>query len=196
MKKLVSLLVLLVMVSFPFYLSDSKAYAMTRENVQIYEVKENDSYLDIALKYGVSENKLKKINDKEKVTAEEKIIIPKGFTGEEKDLLARLIHAEAKGEPQEGKIAVGQVVLNRMESEEFPDTLKEVIYEERQFESVDNGMIQEPAGKESIKAVDQAIALHGQGNDSLYFFNPAQTDSKWLRAQTFTAEIGNHRFAK
>lgn len=62
--------------------------------------------------------------------------------------------------------------MNRVKSDKFPDTIQEVIYEERQFEPVENGSINQPANEESKKAVKEAIALEGQDNGSLFFFNP------------------------
>lgn len=196
MKKIVGLLTIMIMFSFQLINVGSKSSAQTIDGIDIYTVKNEDTYFKIALEHGVSEMELQQINFNSQLKGGDKIIVPKGITEKEKDLLARLVHAEAKGEPYAGKIMVGLVVLNRMESDEFPDTIKEVIYENRQFQPVDNGMIKDPAGDESKAAVEAAIALKGQATDALYFFNPDQTSSKWLRTKTVTTEIGNHRFAK
>ncbi|WP_313801262.1 cell wall hydrolase [Cytobacillus sp.] len=199
MKKLAVVFAGLVMLSFPFFQTDKNyAYAETLDHVDIYTVQKGDSLFDIGMEHGVSEIDLMKINHKNsgKVQPGEKIILPKSITKEEKDLLARLVHAEAKGEPYKGKVAVGLVVLNRVKDKRFPDNIKDVIYEERQFQPVDNGAINEPADNDSKKAVMEALVLEGKGNDSVYFFNPDKTSSTWLRAQTVTEEIGNHRFAK
>lgn len=199
MKKLAAIFAGLVILSFPFFQSNKNyAYAETLDHVDIYTVQKGDSLFDIGMEHGVSEIDLMKINHKksEKVQPGEKLILPKSITKEEKDLLARLVHAEAKGEPYEGKVAVGLVVLNRVKDKRFPDNIKDVIYEERQFQPVDNGAINEPADNDSKKAVMEALVLDGKGNDSVYFFNPDKTNSTWLRAQTVTEEIGNHRFAK
>ncbi|MFE8700530.1 cell wall hydrolase [Cytobacillus sp. FJAT-54145] len=196
MKKIVGLLTIMIMFSFQLMNVGSKSSAQTIDGIDIYTVKDEDTYFKIALEHGVSEIELQQINFNSHLKAGDKIIVPKGITEKEKDLLARLVHAEAKGEPYAGKIMVGLVVLNRMESDEFPDTIKDVIYEKRQFQPVDNGMIKDPAGDESKAAVEAAIALKGQATDALYFFNPDQTSSKWLRTKTVTTEIGNHRFAK
>ncbi|MBS4188971.1 cell wall hydrolase [Bacillus sp. FJAT-49705] len=188
-----------MMLSFQFVqLNHHRTYAETLDNVDIYTVKKDDSLLEIGMKYGVSVLELKKINHKktDKIHPGEKLILPKSITKEEKDLLARLVHAEAKGEPYEGKVAVALVVLNRVEDDRFPDTIKNVIYEKRQFQPVENGSINQPADQQSQKAVMEALAIQGQGNDSVYFFNPDKTSSTWLRSKTVTTVIGNHRFAK
>lgn len=173
----------------------SNAEVLDRTNV--YTIKSDDTSLKIAVKFGVSELELKSANGKKetKLQAGDKIVIPETISIEEKELLARLVHAEAKGEPYEGKVAVAKVVLNRVESEEFPDSIKNVIYEKRQFEPVENGMINKPADDEAKKAVNEALARNGQGTQSLYFFNPEETSSRWLRTRVVTEVIGNHLFA-
>jgi N-acetylmuramoyl-L-alanine amidase len=206
LKKIMILLLTIVLITIQFLDIDQshnddqpKSYAQTLDHIKVYEAKKGDSLFNIAVRFGISEVELKQANFKKTDHLEpgEKLIIPeKKITDHEQDLLARLVHAEAKGEPYAGKVAVALVVLNRVKSEKFPDTIKEVIYEERQFEPVENGSIHEPAGEESKKAVKEAIALEGQDDGSLFFFNPDKTNSKWLRTRTVTAVIGNHRFAK
>lgn len=153
---------------------------------------------DRVIKLGVSELKLEKVSPQTSVKTGEKSVTPETITSEEKELLARLVTAEAKGEPYEGKVEVATVVLNRVDHEQYPDTIKEVIYEKRQFQPVDNGTINQPAIKEAKKAVNEAIALEaeGEGNDSLNFYNPEVVDSAWHESKTVTAEIGNHVFTK
>lgn len=199
MKKLAAIFAGLMMLSFHFaHSKDHHTYAETLDNVNIYTVQKGDSLFKIGMKHGVSELNLKKLNHKEtdKIHPGERLILPKSISSSDKELLARLVHAEAKGEPYAGKVAVALVVLNRVEDDRFPDKIKDVIYEKRQFEPVDNGTINEPADNDSRKAVMEALALEGQGNKSVFFFNPDKTDSSWLRAKKVTTVIGKHRFAK
>ncbi|WP_246941747.1 cell wall hydrolase [Bacillus pinisoli] len=114
---------------------------------------------------------------------------------EEKKLLARLVSAEAKGEPYKGKVAVAEVVLNRVEHEQFPDSIKEVIYEENQFEPVRNNSIQQPAGQEAIKAVEEALHEQENQTEALYFYNPDTASDNWIRDREVITKIGNHVFA-
>ncbi|MCY8268734.1 cell wall hydrolase, partial [Bacillus haynesii] len=79
------------------------------------------------------------------------------LTQKEKDLLSRLVHAEAKGESFEGKVAVANVVLNRVEDGRFPDSVKSVIYQRNAFEPVLNGSIEKKADRESVDAVEEAV---------------------------------------
>ncbi|MBM4763573.1 cell wall hydrolase [Bacillus sp. B15-48] len=124
-------------------------------------------------------------------------INPTFFIGKkELKLLARLVHAEAKGEPFEGKVAVAKVVLNRMEHEQFPDTIEEVIYQKNAFEPVQNGSIQEPANEEARQAVKEAIkADEEEHDDILYFYNPDTATSNWIFSRQVVKKIGNHSFA-
>lgn len=119
------------------------------------------------------------------------------LTDNEIDLLARLVRAEAQTEPFEGKIAVACVVLNRVESRKFPDTIKEVIYAPGQFQPVQNGEINKPADEESIKAVKAALSeQRNLAPGSLFFYNPKIATSRWLDTRTTTMVIGQHVFKK
>ncbi|MGG1400139.1 cell wall hydrolase [Bacillus salipaludis] len=170
--------------------------AQTLETVKIYKVHD-ETPVQVALKYGVSKSKIIKVNGlkNNRLTPGEKIIIPKQISQKEKDLLARLVTAEAKGEPYKGKVAVAAVVLNRVKNDQFPDSIHQVIYQKRQFQPVANGMINKPAVEDAKKAVNEALAKNGQITHALYFYNPDETDSKWLRSKKTIKKIGHHRFA-
>lgn len=153
--------------------------------------------------YGISVAELKNINNKsnDSIKAGEKLLIPnKTVSIEDKQLMDRLVSAEAKGEPYAGKVTVATVILNRVDSKSFPNTIKEVIYQRVNgnyaFTPVKNGTIKQPADKLSIKAVEEAIANRAQGKGSLYFYNPKTATSKWILSREVTVTIGNHRFAK
>jgi N-acetylmuramoyl-L-alanine amidase len=118
-------------------------------------------------------------------------------TDNEINLLARLVRAEAQTEPLKGKIAVACVVLNRVESKKFPDTIKEVIYARGQFQPVQNGEINKPADEESVKAVKAALSeQRNLAPGSLFFYNPDIATSRWLDTRTTTMVIGQHVFKK
>jgi N-acetylmuramoyl-L-alanine amidase len=111
------------------------------------------------------------------------------------DLLARIVRAEAQTEPFEGKVAVATVVLNRVESSKFPNSVKKVIYQRGQFQPVSNGQINKPADQESIKAVYAALSdMRNITQDSLFFYNPAIATSRWLDSRETTVVIGDHVF--
>ena len=133
---------------------------------------------------------------KEVETAEPAITL----SNEEKDLFARLVEAEAKGESYEGKVAVATVVLNRLESPEFPDTVTNVINEvvgsAYAFSPVQNGEINKPASDESKRAVDEALTRKDRLYDSIYFYNPEIATDTWITTREIVTTIGNHVFAK
>jgi N-acetylmuramoyl-L-alanine amidase len=133
---------------------------------------------------------------KEEATAEPAI----SLSNEEKDLFARLVEAEAKGESYEGKVAVATVVLNRLESPEFPDTVTNVINEvvgnAYAFSPVQNGEINKPASDESKRAVDEALTRNDRLQDCIYFYNPEIATDTWITTREVVTTIGNHVFAK
>ncbi|WP_096199885.1 cell wall hydrolase [Bacillus sp. FJAT-45350] len=111
------------------------------------------------------------------------------------DLVARIVRAEAQTEPFEGKVAVANVVLNRVESDQFPDTVEEVIYQPRQFQPVANGQVNRPADEESIEAVEAALTGMGEvSEDTLFFYNPDIATSRWLDSRETSNVIGQHVF--
>lgn len=111
-------------------------------------------------------------------------------------LLAQIINAEAKGEPYNGKVAVGNVIMNRVSSSQFPDTIKGVVYQKGQFYPVTSGSINAKPSQESINAAKEV--LNGKqivGKQALYFYNPNTSTSDWIFSRKTIMDIGNHRFA-
>ncbi len=113
------------------------------------------------------------------------------------DLLARLINGEARGETYEGQVAVGAVVLNRVKSPKFPNTISGVIYQKGQFSCVTDGQFNKPIDKESTvyKAAKEAMSGADPSNGALYFYNPKTAKSKWLFSLKTVKTIGSHVFA-
>lgn len=167
-----------------------------------YKVQEGDSFWKISNKFGVSLSNLQLANNRtgSMLYAGETIVIPNDFTYKEKKLMAKLVHAEAKGEPYAGKVAVATVIINRVDHEDFPDTVRGVIYEREggyyAFSPVQNGTIYQTPDAEAMHAVNEAIAFRGQGQGSIYFYNPYTATSDWIFSRETTITIGNHRFAK
>ncbi len=112
----------------------------------------------------------------------------------EMDLLARLVTAEAAGEPYAGQVAVAAVVLNRVRSPLFPDTIAGVIYEPWQFEPVLNGWIWNPPTATAWQAVRDALAGWDPSGGALYFFNWRTVTNPFLWSLPWRATIGSHRF--
>ncbi|MEH7239368.1 cell wall hydrolase [Bacillus sp. JJ1562] len=117
------------------------------------------------------------------------------FSAQELDLLARIVRSEAQAEPFEGKVAVAAVVLNRLESPKYPDTIQGVIYQRGQFQPVKNGAINKPADEESKRAVQAALTeMRFIAKEALFFYNPTIATSRWLDSRTTAVKIGRHVF--
>lgn len=168
-----------------------------------HSVRSGDSLWKIAIQYGTSVQELIESNGltSDIIYPGQQIRIVNPVSEQDRELLARLVHAEAKGESYAGKVAVATVVLNRVDHPDFPNTIEDVIYERSAsghyaFSPVQDGAINRSADQEAFKAVDEAIAFRGQGNGSIYFFNPRTATNDWIRSREVTTVIGNHRFAK
>ena len=111
-------------------------------------------------------------------------------------LLSKIIHAEAKGEPYLGKVAVGAVIINRTKNPSFPNTIAGVVYQPQAFEPVANGTINQPAGEDSKRAAREALAGSDPTGGCIYFYNPATAKSKWIWSRPIVKKIGKHNFAK
>ena len=113
------------------------------------------------------------------------------------DLLARAIYAEARGESFEGQVAVGAVIVNRMESPEFPNTIEGVLYQPNQFKCVENGNINQTPNQNAYTAARRAIDGEDPSQEALFFFNPKTSENPAaFDRYTVTVRIGNHIFAK
>ncbi|ERN52926.1 cell wall hydrolase [Alkalihalophilus marmarensis] len=168
-----------------------------------HTVQKGDTLYQLGQQYSVTVESIKELNNKETSALQvgETLSLPAAITTEERELLSRLVHAEAQGEPYAGKVAVATVVLNRVDHPEFPDTIKEVINEigpsgHYAFSPVQNGMINQQADDEAKQAVQEAIAFQSDSQGSIYFYNPEIATNHWIGTQTETVRIGKHVFAK
>lgn len=110
------------------------------------------------------------------------------------NLLARLISAEARGEPYTGQVAVGAVVLNRMEHPSFPNTLSGVIYQSGAFTCITDGQFNEPVADSAYRAARDAINGWDPSGGAIYYFNPNTATSSWIWSRPLICVIGKHRF--
>ncbi|HIS93958.1 MAG TPA: spore cortex-lytic enzyme [Candidatus Alectryocaccomicrobium excrementavium] len=111
-------------------------------------------------------------------------------------LLSKLVYAEARGEPYKGMVAVAAVVLNRVRSSSFPNTISGVIYQKGAFSCVSNGSINNTPNNQSIRAALDALNGWDPTGGCLYYYNPRLTDDTWIRTRTVQTVIGNHYFAR
>ena len=111
-------------------------------------------------------------------------------------LLARAINGEARGEPYEGQVAVGAVILNRVKDSKFPNTIAGVIYQSGAFTAVSDGQINVPIeeGATVVKAARDALNGWDPTNGAIYYFNPDTATNKWIWSRPLIKTIGKHRF--
>ncbi len=171
------------------------------EAATTHKIQYGETYWKIAKGFGIPINSLMSANNSKPLIAGQNMILPDSpISAADEELMARLVRAEAVGEPYAGKVAVATVILNRVKSPDFPNTVRGVIYQisngHYAFTPVANGEINKPADAESKRAVNEAIALMGKGNGSLFFYNPKTASSQWIFSREVTVTIGNHRFAR
>ena len=109
-------------------------------------------------------------------------------------LLAWLVYGEARGEPYKGQVAVAAVVLNRMKSSKFPNSMSGVIYQSGAFSVVSDGQINLSPDETAIKAARDAMNGWDPTNGCLYYYNPAKTTNQWMLSKPVLLRIGNHSF--
>lgn len=174
-----------------------------------YTVVWGDSLWKISKKTGVSTTAIKQANNltSNYIVVGQRLIIPTNnwpakpnynFSQSELDLFARVIYAEARGEPYLGKVAVAAVILNRLRSSQFPNTLNGVIYQKYAFESVSSGYIWRIYPDKSVyQAAQEAINGSDPSNGALYFYNPQKVSNSnnWIWSRKVITRIGDHVFA-
>lgn len=112
------------------------------------------------------------------------------------NLLSRLVYGEARGEPYSGQVAVAAVVLNRVKSSSFPNSISGVIYQKGAFNVVDDGQINLSPNSTAKKAAQDALNGWDPSYGSIYYFNPATATNKWIWSRPHVVTIGKHRFCK
>jgi len=109
-------------------------------------------------------------------------------------LLARCVYGEARGEPYKGQVAVAAVILNRVKSGEFPNSISGVIYQSGAFDAVKDGQVNLTPDEAAIKAATDAMNGWDPTNGCLYYYNPATSTNKWMLSLPVTLSIGRHNF--
>lgn len=181
---------------------------------ETYTVKSGDTLYLIAKRHGISLYSLRRANNKwnDSLYPGQKLAVPGApaavrsatagkavvsYTQSDYDLLARLITAEAEGEPYNAQVGVAAVVVNRVLNDRFPNTISSVIYQKDagyyQFTPVENGWINKPATETSKKAAYDALHGSDPSNGALYYFDDSATN-KWLWSKPLKARIGHMVF--
>ena len=112
------------------------------------------------------------------------------------NLLAKVIYGEARGEPYTGQVAVGAVVMNRVKSSQFPNTISGVVYQSGAFDAVSDGQINLTPDETAKKAAQDALNGWDPTYGAIYYFNPSTATNKWIWSRPMTVTIGKHRFCK
>lgn len=134
----------------------------------------------------------------ENLFTEKSVAASDSGTTSDVQLLARAINGEARGEPYEGQVAVGAVILNRVKAPNFPNTISGVIYQPGAFTAVSDGQINVALEDEStvVKAARDALNGWDPTGGAIYYFNPNTATNKWIWSRPYIKTIGKHRFCK
>ncbi len=154
-----------------------------------------------------TESAVRSFQKKNNLTADgvagEKTLNAMGIVGEKSisaqtdaniELLARVINGEARGEPYEGQVAVGAVVLNRVNHPSFPNSISGVVYQKGAFTAVDDGQINAQMYESSHRAARDALNGWDPTGGAIYYYNPATATNKWIRTREIVCTIGKHVF--
>lgn len=188
-------------------LADSEGLEATAEpSFTYHRVERGDSLYLIARLYDTTIGYLREINNIEtdvirpgqvlKVPVQYRRDYPVGLrlTDTEVRWIAQMIHAEARGEPYLGQVAVGAVILNRVKSNQFPDTVRDVLYQPGAFQPIRNGSFYLEPNENAWRAAREALNGNDPTNGALFFFNPNKSNDRFMHARPAVTTIGGHRF--
>ncbi|RJS62467.1 spore cortex-lytic enzyme [Bacillus sp. PK3_68] len=167
----------------------------TTKNKLVKASKYDESYVKSQIAKGRSFTHYGKGSSGENTSAPAQSV-PPGFSQNDIQLMANAVHGEARGEPYEGQVAVAAVILNRLESQSFPNTVSGVIFEPRAFTAVADGQIWLTPNETSKKAVLDAINGWDPTSNALYYFNPDTATSSWIWSRPQIKKIGKHIFCQ
>lgn len=114
----------------------------------------------------------------------------------ETEMMARVVHGEARGEKYIGKVAVAAVILNRKQSAGFPDSIKGVVFQRNAFTAVNDGQYYLSPNSSAYQAVKDAVKGWDPGYGAAYYYNPSGVTDSWIYSRTVITKIGKHIFAK
>ncbi|MGI6226573.1 MAG: cell wall hydrolase [Peptococcales bacterium] len=177
----------------------------------LYTVKAGDTLFLLAKKFGVSVDAIKRasgingntimIGQKLRIPVNSQVTSARGqrgnnFTQEEIELMAKAVYGEARGESYTGQVAIAAVIINRLNSSEFPNDIKGVIFQPWAFTAVHDGQFWLNPDATAMRAVRDAINGHDPTGGALYYWNPQTATNKWIWSRPIIKTIGKHVFAK
>lgn len=169
-----------------------------------YTVASGDSLYKIAAKYGISVSTLKSCNglSADRIYIGQKLLVEGSENSgalSENDIymMAKMIYAEARGESYQGQVAVGAVIMNRIKSSAFPNTMRGVLFQNKQFSAVDDGQYSMTPNATALQAAREAAGGADPTYGSLFYWNPQKApNNSFLNAKPIVVTIGNHVYAK
>ncbi len=173
-----------------------------------YRVQPGDSLYWIAGSYGISVAQLREINGlkDDLIQPGQWLSVPLDFlkrypvglnlSHQEVEWLAQMIYAEARGEPYLGQVAVGSVIINRILSPLFPNTLRGVLLQNNAFQPMRNGSFHQRPDETARRAALEALSGHDPTGGALYFFNPRLSTDRFMHSRQAVLTIGRHRFTR
>ncbi|MGM0369540.1 MAG: spore cortex-lytic enzyme [Bacillota bacterium] len=177
----------------------------SQNDSNVYYVKSGDTLSQIAQKFNISLRELMVWNniDYNYIYVDQELKIDKSqsqinnynYSSKDLDLLTRAVYSEARGEKLKGKVAVAAVILNRVESSEFPDQISGVIFQPWAFTAVHDGQFWLTPEGESRKAVELALQGWDPSHGATFYYNPAKVTSNWIYTRQVINIIGKHYFA-
>lgn len=174
-------------------------------NNNVYYVQSGDTLSEIAHEFDVSLRELKFWNNinsnyiysgqKLKINQSNAKVTAHRLSKEDLNLLTRAVYSEARGENLEGQVAVAAVILNRIEDERFPDTIKGVVFQPWAFTAVHDGQFWLTPNNDAQKAVELALQGWDPTAGAIFYYNPAKVTSHWIYTRPIITKIGRHYFA-
>ncbi len=207
MKRMIAILIMCFMLYQFIFIVDLNVYAMDQTIVEVQTRLRDWGYYDgeltgvlddqtvEAIIYFQRQNGLRETGELDGATSNALGVYVSGQVSNDLYLLAKCIYAEARGEVYEGMVAVGAVILNRVESADFPNTIYGVIYQPWAFTAVHDGQINLEPNSESFQAAQDALNGWDPSYGSLYYYNPAVATSSWIFDRQTVVVIGSHVFA-
>jgi N-acetylmuramoyl-L-alanine amidase len=113
---------------------------------------------------------------------------------QEMELLARVVYSEARGEPYKGQVAVAAVVMNRLKSAQFPDSIRGIVFQPGAFSAVEDGQFWLTPNSTAYRAAEEAVRGWDPTRGALFYYNPATATNRWIRSRPILVKIGNHVF--